>query len=68
MMKPQKLCYTAEEGIVSLQHAGEVDEDTRELGYGAEGLCSKGTKPRWKLREVYECFSKRCCLEKQDGN
>lgn len=68
MTKPQKLCYTAEEGIMSLQHAGEVDEDTRELGYGAEGLCSKGTKARGKLREVYECFSNRGCLEKQDGN
>lgn len=31
-------------GRVSSQHAGEVDEDTRELGYGAEGVCSKGTK------------------------
>lgn len=51
-----------------MQHAEEVDEDARELGYGAEGLCSKGTKTRCKLREVYECFSKRGCLEKQDGN
>lgn len=51
-------------GRVSLQHAGEVDEDTRELGYGAEGVCCKGTKAGGKLREVYKCFGKRRCLEK----
>ena len=60
-------CETCVERV-SLQHAGEVDEDTRELGYRAEGLRSKGTKARGKLREVYKCFSKRGCLEKQDGN
>jgi len=37
-------------GRVSLQHAEEVDEDTRELRYGAEGVCSKGTKARGKLQ------------------
>lgn len=52
---------------VSLQHAGEVDEDSRELGHGAEGVRSKGTKARGKLREVYKCFSKRGCLEIRNG-
>lgn len=61
-------CETCVRKSELLQHARDADEDTRELGYGAEGLCSKGTKARGKLREVYKCFSKTVCLENQDGN
>lgn len=50
--------------VGSLQHAGEEDEDTSNLGYGVEELGSKGTKARGKLREAHKRISKRGCLGK----